>query len=139
MFRTARLLILIALFAGIWIPAAAVCFKGDVSVDPSSSGPVISWDAEFHQSELVVIGTVYSEHQIPDSKEREFWLGTLYQLRIAQTLKGTPRKSLEVFSPNDSGRMILARGSRYLLFLNERNGRLIADPCGNSARLVYPF
>lgn len=139
MFREVTLLLATVLFTGTCIPAAAVCFKDGVSVDPSSVGPVVSWEVEFQQAALVVVGTVLSEQRIPDPKEPDFWAGTLYRLKVESVLKGRSRKSLDVFTPNDSSRLPLTKGRRYLLFLNEQDGRLIADPCGNSARLVYPF
>lgn len=139
MFREVTLLLAIVLLTGACIPAVAVCFKDGVSVDPSSVGPVVSWEVEFQQAALVVVGTVLSEQRIPDPKEPDFWAGTLYRLKVESVLKGRSRESLDVFTPNDSSRLPLTKGRRYLLFLNERDGRLIADPCGNSARLVYPF
>lgn len=119
--------------------AQAVCFKDGVSVDPSSTGPVIPWDTEFRQATVVVIGTVLSEENIPDPKDSGFWSGTLYKLKLERRLKGNVGDTVEVFSPNDSGRLPLAKGTRYLLFLRAEHGHLTGDACGNSSKLVSPF
>jgi hypothetical protein len=138
--KRAQFLFSFALLPGIWgSTARAVCFKDGVSVNPVSSGPVISWEAEFRQAAVVVAGTVVSEKNIPDPKEPDFWAGTLYTLRVEGWLKGKAGKLVEVFSPNDSGRLPLTTGTRYLLFLRERDGHLTADACGNSAKLGSPF
>jgi len=117
-----------------------VCFKGNVSVDPTE-GPVAPWDVEFRQSQAVLIGTVGSERNIPDPENPGFWTGTVYKLKVNALLKGTVGHSVEVFSENSSGRFPLTVGCRYVLFLRfDPTGRYwIADPCGNAAKLVYPF
>lgn len=135
-----QLVILFVIATGFFCGRAdAVCFKGDVSVDPVANGPVISWDDEFRRALLVLVGTVISEKNVPDPKERGFWAGTLYKLKVEARLKGSSGVSVDVFSSNDSGRLPLARETRYVLFLRRENGQLVADPCGNSAKLVSPF
>jgi hypothetical protein len=131
----------IALLLGVWSTnAQAVCFNKDgLSVDPSSNGPAMPWDTEFRQATVVVIGTIFSEERIPDPNEAGFWSGTLYKLRLERLLKGKVGNTVAVFSPNDSGRLPLSKGIRYLLFLHEERGHLTADACGNSAKLVSPF
>jgi len=119
--------------------AKAVCFKDGVSVDPSKSGPTVSWQVEFRQSTAVVIGMVISAENVPDPKEAGFWSGTFYKVKVDSLLKGTVGDSVDVFSPNDSGRLPLAVGARYLLFLNKEGERLTVDACGNSAKLTSPF
>jgi len=130
-----------AIALGSWTSMAhAVCFKGDVSVDPSQ-GPVSPWDVEFRQSQVVLIGTVGSERNIPDPDNPGSWTGTVYKLRVNTLLKGTVGHSVQVFSENSSGRFPLTVGSRYVLFLRyDSKGKYwVADPCGNAAKLVYPF
>lgn len=130
----------IVVLLGLWgNHAQAVCFKGDVSVNPVSDGPVISWSAEFRQSETVLIGTVLSAKNISDPEDVGSSSGTLYKLKVDTPLKGKIVNSAEVFSPNDSGRLPLAIGNRYILFLHHEGQYWIADPCGNTAKLVYPF
>jgi hypothetical protein len=119
--------------------AQAVCFKNGVSVSASETGPVVSWSEEFRQAAAVVIGTVLSERDVEDPKERGTTVGALYKLKLESRLKGNVGQTVDVFSTNDSGRVPLAKGKRYLLFLYSQNGRLTADACGNSAKLVYPF
>jgi hypothetical protein len=121
-------------------PARAVCFKGDVSVDPTK-GPVEPWSVEFRQSQAVLIGTVGSERTIPDPDNPGFWTGTVYTLKVDALLKGAVGGSVRVFSEQSSGQFPLAIGSRYVLFLRyDAKGKYwIADPCGNAAKLVYPF
>ena len=120
--------------------ASAVCIKEDgVSVDPSTYGPIISWQAEFRRSTLVLIGTVTSTKNVTDKNEPDFWAGTLYKIAVDSFLKGGPGASIEVFTPNDSGRLPLTSGARYLLFLRKQAGQWTADACGNSAKLASPF
>jgi hypothetical protein len=139
--NTNRALLTVAAALGLWSNAAqAVCFKGDVSVDPTK-GPVAPWDVEFRESQAVLIGTVGSERNIPDPHNPGFWTGTLYKLKVNALLKGAVGTSVEVFSENSSGRFPLVVGSRYVLFLryDPRGKYWIADPCGNAAKLVYAF
>jgi hypothetical protein len=110
-------LLTVAVTFGLWPNAAqAVCFKGDVSVDPTK-GPVEPWNVEFRHSQAVLIGTVGSERNIPDPGNPGFWTGTVYKLKVDALLKGTVGDSVEVFSENSSGRFPLTVGSRYVLFL----------------------
>ncbi len=133
-----RVCLLVALLAVWGTTATAVCFNKDgVSVDPSK-GPVISWPTEFRHASVILIGTVVSEKNIPDPREPDFWSGTLYNLTVEALLKGKTAASVQVFSPNDSGRLPLAIGTRYLLFLDNEGGRLTTNACGNSAKLVHP-
>ena len=127
------------LLPGVWgTNVRAVCFTKDgVSVDPSK-GPVIPWATEFRHASVILIGTVVSEKNIPDPKEPDFWSGTLHKLTVESLLKGKTGPSIQVFSPNDSGRLPLANGIRYLLFLHYEGGHLTTNACGNSAKLVYP-
>jgi hypothetical protein len=87
---------------------------------------------------VIVIGTVVAEKNIPDPREPDSWSGTLYKLTVEALMKGKAGPSVQVFSPNDSGRLPLAKGTRYLLFLRDEGGRLTTSACGNSAKLVYP-
>jgi hypothetical protein len=128
-----------ALLLGAWgTNAKAVCFNKDlVSVDPSKS-PVVPWPTEFRQASVILIGTVVAEKKIPNPKEPDYWSGTLYTLTVQALLKGKAGPSVQVFTPNDSGRLPLDKGTRYLLFLHDEGGHLTMDSCGNSAKLVYP-
>lgn len=118
--------------------AQAVCLdKNGVSFDASKTGPVVSWDEEFRKAAAVVIGTVLSERNIDDSSGLR--IRTQYKLKVESRMKGSSGDTLDVFSTNDSGRVPLAKGKRYLLFLYLQDGRLTLDACGNSAKLVYPF
>lgn len=134
-----RISFFVALLVSAWgTDAKAVCFNKDgVSVDPSK-GPVIPWSTEFSQASVILIGTVVTTKNIADPKEPDVWAGTLYKLKVEAILKGKPESSVQVFSPNDSGRLPLVNGSRYLLFLYKEGGHLTADACGNSAKLMYP-
>ena len=127
----------LALLLGVWaMNAQAVCFK-DVSPSIRRHGPVVS-----------------VEHGVSDRDSgcgrdgpfgREFlsqgggFPARFYKLKLEGRLKGNVGETLEVFSPNDSGRLPLAKGTRYLLFLRKDGGYLTADACGNSAKLVSPF
>lgn len=120
--------------------AGAVCLnKEGISIDPSTYGPIVSWEVEFRRTELVLIGTVTSTKNVSDKDEPGLYAGTLYTIMVNSFLKGRAGVSIEVFSPNDSGRLPLAPRTRYLLFLHKEAGQWRVDACGNSAKLVSPF
>jgi hypothetical protein len=114
--KSVLLSVLAALLLGaLGTNAKAVCFKDGISVDPSN-GPAIPWPTEFRQAQVILVGTVVSAQNVPDPKDAGLWSGTLYTLRVETLVKGQAGKSVQVFSPNDSGRLPLTNGTRYLLF-----------------------
>jgi hypothetical protein len=88
--------------------------------------------AEYVRSFAVVRARVISERQVPDPEAPEFIGGTIYPVRIQKSFRGTLHGTVEVFSENSSGRFPMEKGKPYLLFLYRAQGRLSADPCGNS-------
>jgi hypothetical protein len=99
----------------------AVCLLDDYSVE-----------AEYHRSVAVVVANVVSERVVPDPEDSELSAGTLYPVRIEKLFRGTPRKQVDVWSENTSGRFPMENGKSYLLFLYEDEHQLSADGCGNS-------
>src|SRR5271170_4917467 len=60
--------------------------------------------AEYLRSEAVLVGSVLSERNVPGSDEPDTPGGTFYLVRVLNTLRGTPSRTVEIFSENSSGR-----------------------------------
>ena len=108
-------------------PAAAVCLLNEYSVG-----------AEFNRSRIVMVGKVEGARTITDADG--LVSGTFYRLRTTRIFKGSPRRSLPLYSENASGRFPMDLGRAYLLFVysgvfNDDIHSLAVDNCGNSARL----
>ena len=88
--------------------------------------------AEFPRSVAVVRVLNVSERNVPDPDAPEFIGGTIYEVRIQESFRGTLQGTVEVFSENSSGKFPMESGKSYLLFLYRQEERLSADPCGNS-------
>ena len=91
-----------------------------------------SLTAEYGRSAAVVQAQVMSEHDVADPDAPEFIGGTIYKVRIEQSFRGELHGTAEVFSENSTGRFPIEKKKTYLLFLYRLQGRLSADPCGNS-------
>jgi len=87
--------------------------------------------AEFFKSTAVVLATVESEASVP--AQGDFYDAWRYHLRVHRVFRGSPGKSLTVFTENASARLRLAVGEQYLLFASAAEDRLWIDSCGNSA------
>ena len=101
--------------------AFGVCLLDDYSVK-----------AEFVRSVAVVKAQIISERTVPDPDAPEFIGGTIYKVKIQESFRGALQGTVEVFSENSSGRFPMQIKRSYLLFLYQDEGRLSADPCGNS-------
>jgi hypothetical protein len=101
--------------------ALAACVLGDYSTR-----------AEFERSSVVAVVRVVSERPVPDQKEQGRFEGTVYTVRVQETLRGRALRTLSVFSENSSGRFPMEEGQTYIVFLDSQSGQLSADPCGNS-------
>jgi hypothetical protein len=77
-------------------------------------------EQEFHDSHLVIEGTVLSEKDIVSNAagEEDGEPGSIYRIRADHVFKGTPASVVEYFTERDSGGFYLDAGTRYLLFLN---------------------
>ena len=85
---------------------------------------------EFKESEAVIIGTVTSSHQAPQS-----WYafdGTEYVVQINQTVKGKKSGEITIFSEHTGDAYDLQIGKEYLLFLTTNYQRWVVNKCGNS-------
>jgi hypothetical protein len=87
---------------------------------------------EFFASDSVFSGVVVSER---------YWSkphtdgGTCYKLRVKKVYRGQPHEFIEVFTENNSGRLPLEVGHRYLLFASVVEGQLEIGCGGNSGEL----
>jgi len=101
--------------------AFGACLEDDYSVA-----------AEYARSVAVVQARVISERNVPDPEAPKFIGGTIYKVRVEESFHGALHGTVEVFSENSSGRFPMEKRKSYLLFLYREEGRLSADPCGNS-------
>jgi hypothetical protein len=94
---------------------------------------------EFKSSDVIIVGTVVSYTNILDSDG--LIRGTFYSIRVSEVLKGSPSKTVELYSENDSGRFPMQIGVSYLLFAYDgvfegvKESHLAIDSCGNSGTL----
>jgi hypothetical protein len=88
--------------------------------------------ADFLRSKAVLVGRVLSERDVPGSDDLDTPGGTFYLLKVLETLRGAPGRTVEIFSENSSARFPMRIGTSYLLFLYKQQGVLSADYCGNS-------
>lgn len=94
---------------------------------------------EFKSSDVVIVGIVIRSTNILDSDG--FINGTFYSIRVSEVLKGSPSKTVELYSENDSGRFPMQIGVSYLLFAYDgvfegaKESHLAIDSCGNSGTL----
>ena len=117
-----RIVVVVTVAVALAAPAAfGVCMLDDYSVP-----------AEFARSTVVAVGRVVSERQVHEQAELDVLDGTVYTLRVQETLRGQPSRTISVFSENSSGRFPMLKGQAYILFLYAQSGRLSADNCGNS-------
>jgi len=103
--------------------AFAVCLNGHPSLQQESQG-----------STTVFVGRVVSEDFTPESKN--YLDGTTYSVQVEEVLRGSPAKTVKVFSENTSGRFPMQVGAAYLIFVYEELDRLKIDNCGNSGELT---
>lgn len=100
----------------------AVCLSGHPSLEQ-----------EYLSSTIVFVGRVVSEEFTPRSKNYED--GTTYSLDVGEVLRGSPAKTVKVFTENTSGRFPMQVGTPYLIFAYKALDQLHVDNCGNSGKL----
>ena len=112
--------------------------------------------AEFARSDIVAVVKVtgarwYDEHRNPVAAPAQAplgldpYAGVDYRVDVVRAFKGSPPRTLAIFSENTSARTPLEVGERYIVFLehqtladeNRRPGDLMIDVCGNSAVLRH--
>lgn len=88
---------------------------------------------EYRGSDVVVVGTVARATAVPLS--RDFQEGTVYIIRVNETLKGKAPAQLRLFSENGGSRFPMRVGTKYLLFVDHLE-RSVIDNCGNSGTVA---
>jgi hypothetical protein len=90
-------------------------------------------DEERKESQVVVIATVVSSRQVPQSWDSLD--GTNYVVHIDQKVKGKQTGEITIFSEHSEDGFNLQAGKQYLLFLNNNYQHWIVNKCGNSGVL----
>jgi hypothetical protein len=85
---------------------------------------------EMKESQAVIIGTVMSSHQVPQTWD--MLDGTNYVVHIDQKVKGKQSGEMSVFIERVDDRVNLETGKQYLLFLTNNNQHWVVNTCGNS-------
>jgi hypothetical protein len=88
---------------------------------------------EYKQAQSVVIGTVESARQVPQSWDTLD--GTDYVVHIDQKVKGKQSGEITIFSEHGAQDFSLEVGKQYLLFLNNNYQHWQVLACGNSSTL----
>jgi hypothetical protein len=118
------------------ISAAAQRANAEVCLDEAGvSGYHIPPEKEAREAYAVVIGTVVGVKEGPAPFEGEEGEGTVYQLRVGETLRGHRRKTFALFSENTSARFPMEVGRTYLVFVHKREKIFYATNCGSSGEL----
>jgi hypothetical protein len=97
-------------------------------------------EQEFKTSAVVFVGKVSSAREVSVQSQAVSG-GTFYSVAVEQVLKGTPSKTVELYSENSSGRFPMRVGVQYLVFAGYgvfegiSGQRLAINSCGNSAPL----
>jgi hypothetical protein len=118
------------------ISAAAQRAYAEVCLDEAGiSGYHIPPEKEAREAYAVVIGTVVGVKEGPAPLEGEEGEGTVYQLRVEETLRGHRRKTFALFSENTSARFPMEVGRTYLVFVHKRDKTFFATNCGSSGEL----
>ena len=88
---------------------------------------------EMKESQVVVIGTVMSSRQVPQSWDSLD--GTDYVVHIDQKVKGKQTGEITIFSEHSEDGFTLETGKQYLLFLTNNYQHWVTNKCGNSGPL----
>lgn len=91
----------------------------------------------------MITGRVLGERNISSPDDPEGFEWTVYTVKVLETFKGKPRRTIRLVSENSSARFYMDTGKSYLLFISqfptaEMAGRErlpveFVDNCGNSA------
>ncbi len=85
---------------------------------------------EMKESEVVVIGTVVSSRQVPQSWDALD--GVEYVVHIDQKVKGKQTGEITIFSEHTDDAFSMQSGTQYLLFLTNNYQHWMVNKCGNS-------
>ena len=105
--------------------SATVSFAACTNVTPVSK--------EMKDSEAIVVGTVTSSSQVPQSWDSLD--GTDYVVHIDRKVKGKQSGEITIFSEHSEDGFTLETGKQYLLFLTNNYQHWVANKCGNSGLL----
>jgi hypothetical protein len=106
---------------------ACVCFATASFAACTNTMPV---SQEMKDSQVVVIGTVVSSRQVPQSWDSLD--GTDYVVHIDQKVKGKQSGEITIFSEHSEDGFTLEAGKQYLLFLTNNYQHWVVNKCGNS-------
>jgi hypothetical protein len=104
--------------------APLLCFARCPDRGPSA-------EEEFRSSEIVVVGPVVGEMYLAPAPDRP--AGLLYTIRVEETLRGLPGKTVTTFRELDQPQ--LKKGRTYVLFIDGDGVTGLVDRCGNSGPL----
>ncbi len=113
--------------------ALAIAVFASATALSAECGAKVPAVKEYKQSEAVIVGTVVSAHQVPQSWDTLD--GTDYVLHIDQKVKGKQSGEITIFSEHSEDGFDMQTGQRYLLFLNNNYQHWVVNKCGNSAPL----
>src|ERR1700680_4253673 len=85
---------------------------------------------EMKDSQAVIIGTVMSSRQVPQSWDALD--GTEYVVHIDQKVKGKQTGEITIFSEHRDDSFSMQSGTQYLLFLTNNYQHWVVNTCGNS-------
>jgi hypothetical protein len=85
---------------------------------------------EMKESDAVIIGTVMSSRQVPQSWDALD--GIEYVVHIDQKVKGKQTGEITIFSEHTEDAFNLQSGRQYLLFLTNNYQHWMVNKCGNS-------
>lgn len=88
---------------------------------------------EVKESEVVIVGTVVSSRQVPQSWDSLD--GTNYVVHIDQKVKGKQSGEITIFSEHSEDGFNLQDGKQYLLFLTNNYQHWVVNKCGNSGAM----
>ena len=113
----------VVVFIGISNSALALCFRVQQRMVTL-----------FSQADLVCVASVTSQHG-PNEDDSDY---VYYDLKVAESFKGSIEKVLVARTENDSGRTSLEVGKKYLLFMAGGKNDLINWGCGYESKYVFP-
>jgi hypothetical protein len=105
--------------------SATVSFAACTKVTPVSQ--------EMKDSEAIVIGTVMSSSQVPQSWDSLD--GTAYVVHVDRKVKGKQSGEITVFSEHSDEGFKMETGQKYLLFLTNNYQHWKVNQCGNSGAM----
>jgi hypothetical protein len=111
------------------VATGLVCiFSATVSLAACTNVTPVS--QEMKDSEAIIIGTVMSASQVPQSWDSLD--GTDYVVHIDRKVKGKQSGEITVFGEHSDNGFKMQTGEKYLLFLTNNYQHWVVNQCGNS-------